>query len=436
MYEQNTWLFIFRLWVLLRLFIWIFNEPLVWVFTFGRGNGPLTGGNLYLAIWAELVVVILSWSPALRIKLGRRHTDIMVAIHIITVIFINFLWNYAPLEMGNLKSTQLLILNRGWSLFLLVSTVLLAWQYRFRSVIISVSAMIITDILLLYIKLPWDVFSQIALSSVFNFFGLALIGYIICLLVVQLKSRNKSLHDMNRKLANHAATIEELAISWERNRLAQELHDTLAHSLSALAVQLEAVRSLWDVDNEKAFSLLNQADEITRNGLSEARGALQALRAVPLQDLGLINALENLADESAERINANLIKDIPDTPIADISMHLEQTIYRIAQESLENVVRHSMAKNITLRLTLVAEQPEFKSLIMEVSDDGIGFDIGNIQEPIDPNQQRWGLIGLQERAALVGGSLDIISSPGSGTRIRLHIKLGETGESNDQHSYL
>ena len=367
--------------------------------------------------------------------MGRRYTDVLVTLHILNTIFINYLWNYAPSFTDIATTMPVLVINRSWNLFFLISTALLAWQYKSWVVGVSAFALIASDIVFLYVNLPWSLFSGIALGSIFDFIGLALMGNIICFLVARLKKRNSSLQSMNRKLVNHAATIEELAISWERNRLAQELHDTLAHSLSALTVQLEAVRSLWEIDTGKAFDLLGQADDTARNGLREARGALQALRAAPLQDLGLLLALETLAEESAGRINARLVKNLPHTPLTDLPMHLEQTVYRIAQESLENIVRHSGAKNITISLNHFLPSSGNEFLTIEIVDDGIGFDVNTIKEQHD-DQRRWGLIGIQERAALIGGNLEITSEPGNGTSILLRVRIGKPEESHDQHSYM
>src|SRR5689334_14420819 len=106
-------------------------------------------------------------------------------------------------------------------------------------------------------------------------------------LIQRQREQRAALADANRKLAQYAAATEQLAISQERNRLARELHDTLAHSISGAAVQLEAVQALWDVQPGEARQMLDQALEVTQNGLTEARRALHSLRASPLEDLGL-----------------------------------------------------------------------------------------------------------------------------------------------------
>ena len=152
------------------------------------------------------------------------------------------------------------------------------------------------------------------------------------------------------QLRQYADTVEELTISRERNRMARELHDTLAHSLSAVTVQLEAIRTLWAVDPEAARNMLDSADEAARLGLKEARRALQDLRASPLQDLGLPLALQELAETAARRSGAVLALDVPRQLDGSLSPAVEQGVYRIAQEALENVVRHAQASAITVSL--------------------------------------------------------------------------------------
>ena len=120
----------------------------------------------------------------------------------------------------------------------------------------------------------------------------------------------------NARLQQYAATLEELATSRERNRLARELHDTLAHSLSAVTVQLEAVRSLWARHPDKALRILEQADETARTGLAEARRALQALRASPLEDLGLPLPSGNLRRPRLPATGAQLDLRVPDRSTA------------------------------------------------------------------------------------------------------------------------
>ena len=215
----------------------------------------------------------------------------------------------------------------------------------------------------------------------------------------------------NERLQQYAATVEDLTISRERNRLARELHDTLAHSLSAVTVQLEAVRSLWQVDPERGRSILDQADATARTGLTEARRALRDLRASPLQDLGLVLALRDLGETAAKRSGASLELHLPTQVVGHLPPVVEQGIYRIAQESLENVVRHAQASAIALTLELAEG-----ALLLVIEDDGLGT------SPDDAKgEEGLGIRGMQERARLIGGQLRITAGMEGGTRVEMTV---------------
>src|SRR4029078_5838718 len=107
--------------------------------------------------------------------------------------------------------------------------------------------------------------------------------------------------EANAKLVDYASTNEQLAVTRERNRVARDMHDTLAHTLSAVSVQLEAADSVWDSQPQQAHELLQKSLASARAGLGETRRAVRALRASPLDDLGLGLALRDLAESTADR---------------------------------------------------------------------------------------------------------------------------------------
>jgi len=199
-----------------------------------------------------------------------------------------------------------------------------------------------------------------------------------------------------------------LAISRERNRLAHELHDTLAHSLSGVAVQLEAIDTILDTNPDEAKALLQQSLATTRSGLNETRRALRALRAGPLEDLGLALAMRSLAESVASRNGLKLSLDVPEH-LENLSPELEQDIYRVAQEALENVARHAQAKNVKVRLSQNKDQLE-----LIISDNGRGFDPSKIDAIT-----KFGIQGMRERTEMLGGNLEVDSRPEGGTMIRL-----------------
>ncbi len=216
--------------------------------------------------------------------------------------------------------------------------------------------------------------------------------------------------EANARLQNAATTLEQLTISRERNRMARELHDTLAHSLSAVAVQLEAVDSALESEPGTAHVLLTKALAQTRTGLTETRRAMHALRASPLEDLGLPLALQNLAESTARRNGMTLDIQLPTTP-PNLAPNMEQGIYRIAQEALTNVARHADATHLAVSLGCNG------AISLTIQDNGRGFDVSSIDAG-----GHFGLQGMRERADMMNATLDIQSAIGRGATVRLVAK--------------
>jgi signal transduction histidine kinase len=309
--------------------------------------------------------------------------------------------------------TQLLAISSSWQLFLalLIPLLLIGWQYSFRVVFGYVLVTTLADLAILYgnglmgtmrLEIGGITFSR---TVIFLF-----TGFIVTQLMGAQRAQRRKLAEANLQLLHHAATSEQLAVSRERNRLARELHDTLAHTLSALSVQLEAVDSAWDHTPERARNLLHKSLASTRSGLTETRRALQALRASPLEDLGLTHALRSLAESSAARVGAQLDLQLPED-VGNVAPDVEQTIYRIAQEALSNLSKHSQATEVALSLVRYDNH-----LLLDIRDNGRGFDPAQVEIP-----GHYGLSGMRERAELVGGALEIKSAPGKGACVRLAV---------------
>jgi two-component system NarL family sensor kinase len=197
----------------------------------------------------------------------------------------------------------------------------------------------------------------------------------------------------------------------ERNRLAREIHDTLAQGLTAVSLQLESADALLEAeaDLERVRKTVQQALNLTRANLEEARRSVLDLRAASLEGRTLAQALATLAHET----------DL-DFPVAfkvtggnrPLSPRLEASLYRIAQEALTNIKQHAQASQATLELITT---PAEVTLI--VDDNGRGFN------PDEVPQNRFGLKGLNERVKLLGGRLQLESYPGRGTRLEATFPL-------------
>ena len=176
--------------------------------------------------------------------------------------------------------------------------------------------------------------------------------------------------------------------------MARELHDVLAHTMSGVAVELEGVRAMLNTDADQAERLLGQS--------------LQALRASPLEDLGLSLAITNLVESITNRSGLQTDVHITDQ-IRDIPVEVQQCFYRVAQEALSNIVIHAQAQHIYVTLT-----NENSCLWLCIEDDGVGFDPHRVDL-----SQKYGLQGMQERVEMIQGQLLLDSRPGSGTIINL-----------------
>ncbi|MCJ7549701.1 MAG: sensor histidine kinase, partial [Anaerolineae bacterium] len=242
------------------------------------------------------------------------------------------------------------------------------------------------------------------------------IGYIVSYLVTEQRQQRSELAEANRKLTRFAAAQEQLATVRERNRLARELHDTLAHTLSALTVQLEALTAVWQPETPRAQHFLATALSTAREGLDETRRALQDLRAAPLDDLGLVLVIRNLAESVARRGALKLDLDLPED-LGNLPPDVENAFYRLAQEALENIVKHAGAKSVDVSL-----RQDGAHLTLVVADDGRGFLTG-----LTETDERFGIRGMRERAAQIGGTLDITTQPEAGTVVRLSCAVKDQG---------
>lgn len=296
---------------------------------------------------------------------------------------------------------------------LLIGLVLTAWQYPWPYVLGFVIGTAALQFFLMLVYPP-DEASALHAAQFITLLRAAsflVVGYFISRLMGKLRAQQAALAQTNRQLTNYADTLERLAVSQERNRLARELHDTLAHTLSGLTVQLETMKACWTVKPETAYQLLGQSLVTSRQGLDETRRALKALRAGPLEDLGLLLALRELCESAAERGRLKLALQLPDQ-IPGLPANVEQCLYRVAQEALENVLLHANATHLAVSLAV-----DDTGVVLRIQDDGLGFDVERAGKA-----GRLGLPGMRERAQLAGGDLTIDSQPGRGTLVQLQVR--------------
>ncbi len=198
----------------------------------------------------------------------------------------------------------------------------------------------------------------------------------------------------------------QLGAAEERNRLAREIHDTLAQGLTAVSLQLEAADALLEggAEDEQVRRAIQQALALTRANLEEARRSVMDLRAESLEGRSLSEALFLLAEQLSAAVDFAVLGNHPLNP------RMETAVYRLAQESLNNIARHAQATHVRMELNMTAEE-----VTLVVADNGVGFD------PATVPANRFGLLGMNERVRLLNGRMRLHSTVGKGTRIEITI---------------
>ena len=211
---------------------------------------------------------------------------------------------------------------------------------------------------------------------------------------------NARLHERSR----------ELSIVEERNRLARELHDAIAQKLFATVLAAESASTLLERDRAGAEAELERVQALAREAMGELRSLIFELRPASLEAEGLQTTLRKHVDVLRRVSGQDVVLRADGAP--RLHPDVESEVFRVAQEALQNAVRHADAGRIEVRLANGDGR-----LVLEVSDDGAGFD------PVAPGvrSRRLGLTSMEERAAALGGSLAIESAVGGGTRVRLEV---------------
>jgi signal transduction histidine kinase len=226
------------------------------------------------------------------------------------------------------------------------------------------------------------------------------------------------LQQANRQLREYAAQVEELATVHERNRLAREIHDGLGHYLTGINMQIQAGRAVLDHDRDVALDALDQAQALAQEGLSEVRRSVAALRASPLDNQSLPQAIEGLVNECRAAGIATAYHVLGER--IDLPPQVSLVLYRVAQEGMTNMIKYAQASSAEVTLDYRDED----QVSLTVRDSGVGTD--------DPSGG-YGLIGVRERVQLLGGEVQIETAPGEGFSLKVQIPA-ESGNRPNNHA--
>lgn len=227
---------------------------------------------------------------------------------------------------------------------------------------------------------------------------------------LQMQQMAERLDGLNQQLREYAVQAEELATTKERNRLAREIHDSLGHFLTVINVQLEAARVVLDSDQQAAYRALEKAQTLVKDGLSEVRRSVAALRASPMEGQPLTTAIERLVEECQEsgiRCEWKVSGEVRELPA-----RIEHALYRAVQEGLTNVRKHARASSVKVELDYAAENEV--SLLIE--DNGVGLDLDKVEDG-------FGLFGLRERVHLLNGRVSLRGAKSEGASLEVVIPV-------------
>ncbi|MGB7094469.1 MAG: sensor histidine kinase [Anaerolineales bacterium] len=384
-----------------RLFVWFVTLVVtsMYVVTLINTNSVRQPVILFIFTGLTLVHILLHWQLGKIINHPRKTTWYILVQGVLAFMILLFAKN-----LFIIIALYMILLGEAVGLFGLTRRGLLAAIYYL--VLLSVSLINLSG---------WASSANLLLST------LPIAVFVILFVALymrqneareQAQSLAAKLETANLQLGEYAVQVEELTLAAERQRMARELHDTLSQGLTGLVLQLEAIKAHLEAGRgERAVAIIEQSLARARSTLADSRSVIDDLRAVPA---GMPEAMRAKTERftQATGIPCELSLALGDTtPPPNTSDHL----LRVLNEALTNVTRHAQAGQVWVRL-----EAKNNHLELEIRDDGQGFEPG-----IVTGAGHYGLLGMRERARLVGGTLEIESGTGRGTRIRLVVPINQ-----------
>ena len=262
-------------------------------------------------------------------------------------------------------------------------------------------------------RLPPDELRRVWFNVVFNSallfaFVLAFVLLLVGAVLAESESRAK-LVQANRRLREYALKIEDQATLQERNRIAREIHDSVGHYLTAQSIQLENTAVFLERDRNLAADHLAKARQLGKDALSSIRASIATLRKSPLKNQPLKKTIEELVLEFQSNRGIAIASDI--NLFSQLPTEVNTAIYRIVQEALTNITKHSHATKVNLSLSSTADK-----ILLSIQDNGCGFNQND-------NTTGFGLQGMQERTKALQGNFKVISKLDRGCQIKVEIPL-------------
>jgi signal transduction histidine kinase len=268
-----------------------------------------------------------------------------------------------------------------------------------------------TLILSLLLVKAFGIYQAIALTLVYSALNVFMGAYSAAMRRAQTarihyQALAEELQEANKRLRTVSTQLERMTVARERNRLARELHDSVTQTVFSMTLATQSAQLLLDRDPSRVSAQLQRLNQLAQSALAEMQVLVSELKPEQATREGLVPALRRqLADT---RLPEELSVSLEVEGEQPLERAEEQGLFRIAQEALNNIVKHAHASEAQIRLHLT------EPFWIEIEDQGKGFDLRQAR-----NSSRVGLAGMQERAAEIGWNLQVFTSPGAGTRVRV-----------------
>jgi signal transduction histidine kinase len=261
------------------------------------------------------------------------------------------------------------------------------------------------------------------LGAVFSVIFTIISIFFFAAITRQSQERKRLIDELMATRAALAERERQAGIIEERQRLAREIHDTLAQGFTSIVMHLEAAEPHIPAEATALRRHVEQARATARDSLNDARRLVWALRPEQLEQGGsLADALARVAERWSEDTGITAHVTVDGTPVP-LPPDVEVTLFRITQEALANVRKHAQAGRVDITLSYLDDE-----VLLDVQDDGVGFDRATVSATPGSVNGGFGLTGMRERLRLLGGSLMIESAPGEGTSITVALPLADRVE--------
>jgi len=238
------------------------------------------------------------------------------------------------------------------------------------------------------------------------------VGTIMDYLSGDLSSLNDHLDDSEKRKYLAIRVIK--AQEEERRRVAREIHDGPAQSMSNVVLKAEICERLIDINLDQARSELQNLKKIVRESLKDVRRIIYDLRPMSLEDLGLLPTLQKYVESFSMETGIDVSFHRRGLDMVIDNKNLNLTIFRVVQEALNNIRKHSEAKTAEVRVEFTPV-----SIALKISDKGKGFDTNRIKVEKDDHSGGFGLFSMKERIELMNGTMEVSSQPGKGTVVKV-----------------